>query len=142
MDVCRGGLGISIHLLSVDPGSKKCGVAVVDDKGQVLTKMIIGIEQLEETVAVLNQEFGVDQIIIGDRTNSRYTRQCLLSFQKPIITINEDKSSLEGRYRYLKENTRGLARFIPIGLRVPKQPFDDYVAVILAERYLKKQCEV
>ncbi len=124
-------------MLAIDPGSKKCGIAVVNDKVQVLTKEVIPIERLKETVEALDKEFGVDQIIVGDRTNSRSIQQCLVSFRKPIITVNEDKSTLEGRYRYLKENTKGLASIIPIGLRIPKQPFDDYVAVILAERYLE-----
>ena len=124
-------------MLAIDPGSKKCGIAVVNDKVQVLTKEVIPIERLKETVEALDKEFGVDQIIVGDRTNSRSIQQCLVSFRKPIITVNEDKSTLEGRYRYLKENTKGLACIIPIGLRIPKQPFDDYVAVILAERYLE-----
>jgi hypothetical protein len=51
--------------------------------------------------------------------------------------VNEDRSSLEGRYRYLKENSRGLSRILPVGLRIPREPYDDYVAVILAERFLK-----
>lgn len=123
--------------MAIDPGRKKCGLAIVTAKAQILTKKVIPIERLKETVESFDKEFGVDQIIVGDRTNSRYVRQCLVFMKKPIISVNEDKSTLEGRYRYLKENTKGLARFIPIGLRIPKQPFDDYVAVILAERFLK-----
>ena len=133
----EGGLVISIHLLAIDPGSKKCGLAVVNEQKNVLVKKVIAIEQLKKTVENLEKEFGLTQIIIGDRTNSKRIQESLAFFGKPIVTVNEDKSTIEGRYRYLKENTKGLARLIPIGLRVPKQPFDDYVAVILAERYLK-----
>ncbi len=132
----RGGFYISIHLLAIDPGRQKCGLAVVNEKAQVLTKEVIPVERLKEKVEALEEEFGLNKIIVGDRTNSSHIRQCLVSFKKPIMIVNEDKSTLEGRYRYLKENTRGLARIIPIGLRIPREPFDDYVAVILAERFL------
>jgi RNase H-fold protein (predicted Holliday junction resolvase) len=123
--------------LAIDPGSKKCGLAVVDEKIQVLVKKVIPIERLKETIEDFEKKFGLTQIIIGDRTNSNYIRESLTSFGIPIVTIDEDKSTIEGRYRYLKEHTKGLARLMPIGLRVPKEPFDDYVAVILAERYLR-----
>ncbi len=132
-----GGLHISIHLLAIDPGRQKCGLAVVNEKAQVLTKEVIPVERLKEKVEALEEEFGLNKIVVGDRTNSGYIRQCLVFLKKPIIIVNEDKSTLEGRYRYLRENTKGLARIIPIGLRIPKEPFDDYVAVILAERFLK-----
>lgn len=123
--------------MAIDPGRQKCGLAVVNEKAQVLTQEVIPVERLKEKVAALDEEFGLNKIIVGDRTNSSYVRQCLVSFKKPIITVNEDESTLEGRYRYLRENTKGFARFIPIGLRIPREPFDDYVAVILAERFLK-----
>lgn len=128
---------ISGHLLAIDPGSKKCGLAVVTNEGQVLKKMVVPIERLNEIISALKWEFSLAMILVGDRTNSRHIRECLTIFQLPVVVVDEDKSTVEGRYRYLKENTRGLARLIPIGLRIPKGPFDDYVAVVLAERYLK-----
>lgn len=99
--------------------------------------MVIPLENLSETIFVLEREFRLAMILVGDRTHSKYIRERLIPFKLPIIAVNEDKSTMEGRYRYLKENTRGLARLIPVGLRTPKRPFDDYVAVVLAERYLK-----
>ena len=125
--------------MAIDPGSKKCGLAVVNNEAQVLKKMVISIELLNETVTALEREYSLSMILVGDRTNSRYIGECLTQFKLPIIAVDEDKSSIEGRYRYLKENTRCLAKLIPIGLRIPKCPYDDYVAVVLAERYLKKR---
>jgi hypothetical protein len=109
----------------------------VTDQAQVLKKMVIPLENLIETICALDQEFRLALILVGDRTYSKNIRKMLTSFELQVVTVNEDKSSLEGRYRYLKENTRGLTRLIPIGLRIPRRPFDDYVAVVLAERYLK-----
>jgi hypothetical protein len=111
-------------------------LAVITEEAQVLTKMVVSLDGLNEMVATLVPEFQVQIILIGDRTNSKSIRESVTSFKLPIIAVNEDGSTVEGRYRYLKENTKGLAKLIPIGLRIPKNPFDDYVAVILAERYL------
>lgn len=99
--------------------------------------MVIPLEHLIETVFGLQQEFRLVLIVVGDRTHSKTIREMLTPLKLPIIRVNEDKSSIEGRYRYLRENSKGFARLIPIGLRIPKRPFDDYVAVVLAERYLK-----
>jgi hypothetical protein len=99
--------------------------------------MVIPIERLNETVLALSREFCLKVFLVGDRTNSKFIQDSLSMFEIPIVEVNEDKSTIEGRYRYLKENSRGLARLIPIGLRIPKCPYDDYVALVIAERYLK-----
>lgn len=125
-------------LLAIDPGIQKCGLAVVTDQVTVIKKMVIPSPDLIEVVTKLNHEFRLAMVVVGDRTSSKRVREKLISLNIPIIMVDEHKSSLEGRYRYLRENTKGLVRFIPIGLRVPKEPYDDYVAVILAERFLKQ----
>ncbi len=103
----------------------------------MIRKQIIAAAQLVETVQALVMEYPEAEIVLGDRTFSRQFFNQLQGLGKKIYFVDEDRSSLEGRYRYLKENSKGLAKLLPIGLRVPKQPFDDYVAVILAERFLK-----
>jgi RNase H-fold protein (predicted Holliday junction resolvase) len=123
----------------VDPGSKKCGVAVVRADLEVLEKMIVSSLTVGETVAALCKKYPVTVIVIGNRTKSGAVKNTLAELEIPVVMVDEDYSSEEGRYRYLKENTRGLAKLLPIGLRVPKKPFDDYVAAILAERYLKNR---
>lgn len=110
---------------------------MVNTKADVLKKLVVPIENLQNTVFALHQEFQLRLIVVGDRTCSRIIREMLAPLKLKVETVDEDKSSMEGRYRYLAENTKGLARIIPIGLRTPKQPFDDYVAVVIAERYLK-----
>lgn len=117
----------------------KCGLAVVTNQTTVLNKRTVGLKDLTDTVQRLCAEYSVSVIVIGDRTHSKIIRTNLTTaLELPIIMVNEDRSSMEGRYRYLKENSRGLLRLLPIGLRIPREPYDDYVAVILAERFLKK----
>jgi RNase H-fold protein (predicted Holliday junction resolvase) len=132
-------IAIQFTVLAIDPGSMKCGLAVVTNQMTVLNKMTVDLQGLIDTVRRLCAEYSVPVIVIGDRTHSKkiFTNLTAL-LQLPIVMVDEDRSSLEGRYRYLKENSRGLSKILPIGLRVPREPYDDYVAVILAERFLKK----
>lgn len=126
-------------VLAVDPGSQKCGLAVVDQQGTVFEKMIIPTMELSKTVSVIMDNFQISQFVVGDRTNSKEICNMLKPFDLSIEMIDEYNSSLEGRKRYLKDHCRGLMRFVPIGLRFPDKAFDDYVAVILAERFFKKK---
>jgi hypothetical protein len=55
-----------------------------------------------------------------------------------VVQVEEDRSSMEARARYLHDHPgRGLARLLPLGLRTPDGPYDDYVAEILAARYFE-----
>lgn len=125
-----------LNILAVDPGHQKCGVAVVDERGVPLTQMVIAFGELQATVEKLITEYPIECIVLGDRTHSKVYKKILKGFQLPVEMVNEDRSSIEGRMRYLRENSKGLKRLLPLGLRTPDRPYDDYVAVILAERYL------
>lgn len=112
-------------------------MAIVGDHGEVIYKAVVATPVLVQTVIEQTGRYAIAVIVIGNRTKSNDIKTALLQLAIPLELVEEDNSTLEGRYRYLRENTTGLARLIPIGLRVPQQPFDDYVAVILAERYLR-----
>jgi len=126
-------------LLAVDPGREKCGVAVVTYARTVLEREIISTSELPFRVAYHVGRYGIDIIVLGDRTGAREVRDALrqAGFQLEITLVDEDRSSEMGRRRYLLDNRgSGFARLLPIGLRTPDRPYDDYVAIILAERYL------
>lgn len=127
-----------MSVLAVDPGSMKCGLAVVTNQFTVLNKQIVELQNLKNTVQQLCSGYLVSAVVVGDRTHSKaICSQLASSLSLPVFMVNEHRSSLEGRYRYLKENSRGLSRILPIGLRIPHEPYDDYVAVILAERFFR-----
>ena len=126
-------------LLAIDPGREKCGLAVVSYTRQVFEQEIIPIADLPFRLAYHIGRYGITLVVIGDRTGARDTREMLrlAGFQLEIAFVDEDRSSELGRKRYLLDHRGvGLARFLPVSMRVPDQPYDDYVAVILAERYL------
>jgi len=129
-------------VLAVDPGREKCGVAVVTAAARVLAQEIVTVNDLPLRIAHFLGRYGIEMIILGDRTGAKDVRDLirLAGFSLEIVFVDEHRSSELGRRRFLLANPgKGWQRLLPIGLREPNQPYDDYVAVILAERYLQGQ---
>ncbi len=130
-------------VLAIDSGTHKCGLAVVSIEKGVLYKEVVAFEELAQRSSAILKNFQVDKLVLGDRTNSKKVAEILNSSGVAakgggIIFVDEDASTLEGRRRYFQVNKRkGLWRLIPIGLQIPPVPYDDYVAVVLAERYFR-----
>lgn len=130
-------------VLAIDSGTSKCGLAIVSRDEGVLHREVVPVEELSARSSRLLENLSVDKVVLGDRTNSRKVAQILISsgvVEKGggLAFVDEDGSTLEGRRRYFQENRPGgLRRLIPVGLQSPPVPYDDYVAVILAERYFR-----
>ena len=131
-------------IIAVDPGREKCGIAVVHKQKGILYKNVIGTSTLATAVRDLVDTYNTTTIVLGDRTSSREARRTLEQIRindLPLILISVDEhhSTDDARHRYWRENPpRGLMRLIPVTMQVPPVPVDDYVAVILAERYFGK----
>jgi len=127
-----------VTVLAIDPGKDKCGLAVVQP-GRVLHREVVARDRLAGRVAELVGEYAAHVIVIGDATGSQGVLREVSGLGRPVELVPEGGTSLEARRRYFREHPpRGLARLVPEGLRVPPRPVDDYVAVILAERFLEK----
>lgn len=128
-------------VVAVDPGSEKTGIAVVERPGRVVHKEIAPTGVAAARIAECARTYGASKLVVGDRTSSRRILRALreagaLEAVDAVVFVDEHLSSLEARRRYLMDHPpRGLARLVPMGLRTPPEPYDDYVAVILAERY-------
>ena len=131
-------------ILSIDPGRAKCGVAVVSGPDPVSSLHKCVVETLRLTIevrALLTRFPAVGRIVIGSGTGSAPLRKALHAEfdQIPVETIDEHRSSERARARYLAQTIPyGWRRLIPPSLRTPDRPYDDYVAVILAEDYFRK----
>jgi hypothetical protein len=126
-------------IIAIDPGREKCGLAVVTRSGEVIVREIILLNDITRRISYYLGRYGVRNIVLGDRTGSRNVRELIRSagISNDVAFVDEDHSSEIARKRWLMEHPgKGLARLLPIGLRTPDEPIDDYVAVILAERYL------
>ena len=131
-------------ILAVDPGRDKCGVAVVAPGGEVLHQGVVPADSIGGVVQELLGRFEVAHLVLGNRTAAGLVRERLQAagVTRAPEMVDEHHSSEEGRRRYFLANPpKGWRRLLPIGLQTPPKPYDDYVAVLLAERYTHARAE-
>lgn len=123
-------------IAGLDPGSAKCGVALLDAAGQVIRRAVVPRAETAPTLADWLSPYLVRAIVIGDGTGSGPLRDELAAAGDwPVVTRPEYGTTLEARARYWREHPpRGLWRLVPTSMRTPPEPYDDLVATILAER--------
>lgn len=129
-------------ILSIDPGSVKCGVAVVNQELRVLHRSVTLSKEVIDLIQRLIVDYEPNELIIGSGTGSKALIKQFTeaNFGIQIVLVDEFKTSEEARLRYVKENPpTGWKRLIPQSLRTPDAPYDDYVAIILAERYWNRK---
>ena len=127
-------------IIAIDPGTKKCGYAVVDSNLSVLQRVVASTEGIIKIIEDSFNVYKIDEIILGNGTNYKNIEKRLKNhFPKlKIILIEEEFSTLEARKKYFEAHPpRGISKLIPLSLRVPPCHYDDFVAVILAEKYFK-----
>jgi hypothetical protein len=116
----------------------KCGYAVVFPHGEPAVLEIVPAERL---VARIETDVlaGVAMVCVGNATKSETVVESLRQAwpELPITLVDERNTSLEARRRYYEDHPpRGLLRFVPRGLLVPKAQLDGYAALLIVERYL------
>jgi RNase H-fold protein (predicted Holliday junction resolvase) len=133
---------LELIVLAVDPGRSKCGLAVVGSDSGILARAVVAKYLLPETVRGLTETFSPKVVIVGGGTGGGDARQSISGLPEDVLveTVDERFTSLYAKARYFRENPpRGLWRLVPVSLQVPRMPYDDYVAVILAERYIAER---
>ena len=131
-------------VLGLDPGTDKCGVAVLGADRCVLSREVVSLRALPAAIAGLQKRFEISRAAIGKGTGCAAVEERLAQggCALPLTKISEEMTSRLARHRYWQDHPpRGLARLIPLGLRVPPEPVDDYAAVIIAERLLAKEAQ-
>lgn len=132
-------------VLAVDPGRDKCGVAVVKRDGKVLFKKVVRRDELPAVVYDQALQHHINVAVVGDGTTSSDAFTVLSNVRVDgqglsVTKIDEYRTTDEARKRYWRENPpRGFMKLIPVTMQVPPVPVDDYVAIILAEKYFKGQ---
>ncbi|MCJ7789322.1 MAG: Holliday junction resolvase RuvX [Candidatus Atribacteria bacterium] len=129
-------------IVAIDPGTKKCGYAVVDSNLNVLQREVTLAERIINRIKNSFKVYKIEKIILGNGTNYEQIENKLKNYfpRLKIILIEENFSTLEARKKYFEAYPpRGISRLIPISLRVPPCQYDDFVAVLLAEKYFKNK---
>ena len=127
-------------IIAIDPGTKKCGYAVVDSNLSILQREVISTEQIAKNIEDSVNIYKINKIILGNGTNYKNVEKRLKNHlpQLKIILIEEEFSTLEARKKYFEAHPpRGISKLIPLSLRVPPCHYDDFAAVLLAEKYFK-----
>ncbi|HET6645488.1 MAG TPA: hypothetical protein VFG65_08325 [Fimbriimonadales bacterium] len=129
-------------VLAVDPGSGKCGLAVVKKAGssdEILFRTICQTQDLPSALKKAGDEFAPDLIVVGNGTNSTTIQSAIREALpgRALLILDEKDTTIRARERYwLHTPRRGWRRLLPSSLQAPPVPVDDFVAVILAERAL------
>jgi RNase H-fold protein (predicted Holliday junction resolvase) len=129
-------------LLAVDPGSAKCGLALLSEAGRVLEMVVVARSELVATVLRLVQGKRLVALLVGDRTTHRAVIGELqaLAIEAPLHVVPEHNTTLRARERYLQDHPpRGWRRLIPRGMILPAGPLDHYAALVMAEDWLASQ---
>lgn len=124
-------------VLGVDPGVRKAGYALLSGDGIVVVRGIESIDGLAARVAALIATHPVAAMAIGTGTNARGIVERLAPLGVPLRLVDERETTLRARLLYYRENPpRGWQRLLPLGLRFPPRPIDDYAAELIARRFL------
>ena len=137
------------RILAIDPGQDKAGLALTDGDGEPIWLGILAIENFaKEFEELFDGELSgklneLEVVVIGDGTGSEVLEEILKSVLKSetrFIKINEWGSTDEAIELYRQYEKTGPIKniFFKIFNWRPESPIDQYAALVLARRYLKK----
>lgn len=127
------------NIAALDPGRDKCGVAVLDGKGEILFRQVVDTGSVVDVLKEKQQSLGFSVLVTGDGTTSKTAQQRMKdAFPKlEIVVVDEYNTTQLAKKEYWKLNPpTGWRKLMPLGLQTPSEPVDDIVAVILGRRYL------
>jgi RNase H-fold protein (predicted Holliday junction resolvase) len=129
-------------VLGIDPGMRKAGYALLEMTGIVVVRGIEPIETLSTKLETLIAAHPVAALAVGAGTNARSVSAMLSNLGVPIRLVDERDTTLRARRLYYAENRAPLwQRLLPLGLRFPPRPIDDYAAELIARRFLALEGE-
>lgn len=125
-------------VLGIDPGTRKCGYAVVKQAGARAAELgIVTPDELGATLARLVQTYAIDVAAVGRGTNAPAISAAVREAGLRAALVDERETTLLARQRFFADHPpRGWRRLIPRGMLLPDRAIDDYAALLIAERYL------
>lgn len=128
-------------IAAIDPGRDKCGLAVLSETGAILLQRVISTADLEKEITSAVERYAPKVLLLGNGTTSSQAEERIRMSapELAVEVVDEYKTTEQARKEYWKANPpKGLRRLLPVSMQVPPVPVDDFVAVILARRYLEK----
>jgi len=100
--------------------------------------------RLAAAITQLVGQYGPRHVLLGDGTWSRKLRPVVeealtgAGCDVGVRLVNEKHTTERARADYWLTNPpRGLWRLVPLGLQVPREPYDDYAAAVMARDFLE-----
>ena len=130
---------MSRPVLAIDPGREKCGVAVLASDGRVLVQEVVATAALDAAVGELIRAYEPN-VIMGNGTTSADAKKRVEALGVSVTLVDEYRTTDAAKCAYWEAHPpRGWRRLMPRGMLVPPVPVDDFVAVILAQRFLENR---
>ena len=126
-------------IAALDPGRDKCGLAVLSRSGDILLQQVISTASLEQEIARVVEGYNPEVLLMGNGTTSSQAEGRIRSAAPglEVKVVDEYRTTEQARGEYWKAHPpTGLRRLLPVSMQVPPVPVDDFVAVILARRFL------
>jgi RNase H-fold protein (predicted Holliday junction resolvase) len=128
-------------ILGIDPGTRKCGYAIVVRPHEA--PLDLGIVPTGELGAVLRElagRFELRAVALGGGTHTAPVARVVAELGLPVTVVDERETTLLARRRYYEVHPpRGWRRLVPRGMLLPPRPIDDFAAVLIAERLLERE---
>ncbi len=130
-------------MLGIDPGTRKCGFAVVREPFAAPLELgIVPTGDLASTVADLAARFPIRAVALGRGTHASQVAALVAGLDVPVHLVDERETTLLARQRYFAVHPpRGWRRLVPRGMLLPPRPIDDFAALLIAERLLASDAE-
>jgi RNase H-fold protein (predicted Holliday junction resolvase) len=127
--------------LGIDPGTRKCGFAVVERCGAPPVALgVVPLEGFAQRLDELRRQYAFDIVAIGRGTNAATIVAAVERAGLPLVLVDEYETTLRARARFFADHPpRGWRRLVPRGMLLPDRPIDDYAALLIAERYLEQR---
>jgi len=127
-------------VLAIDPGKKKCGIAVVDNRLQFITGAVVNSKELVQRIKTYLERYEINNILVGSGTSSGEMIE-IISKKFPnamVIKVTEKDTTMQARKRYFEYHPpTGLLKFFPTSFLIPPRPYDDFAALLIAERFFR-----
>lgn len=128
-------------VLGVDPGTRKCGYAVVAEADAAPLELgIVATGGLAERIAEVAGRVRLRAVALGGGTHNAQVAALVAGLGLPVHVIDERDTTLLARRRYFQVHPpTGWRRLLPRGLLLPPRPIDDFAALLIAERLLERE---
>ncbi len=124
------------RVLAIDPGRRKCGLAVLDRTVGLVARAVVSRDELPSVVADWCSRYQPVLLLLGRGTGGSDLPALLAGLPVPLRRVPERNTTRLARARYFAAYPpRGWRRLLPVSLQSPPVPVDDFAAWEIAAQF-------